>query len=197
MRLLQRRQALRVLSAGGAALVAPCHAKAAGPPRFYGYNGQYTQLQPPIRVPQRPILTAGGTLIEFSSLRGKVVLMNFWATWCVPCIYEMPSLDRLQANLSGDSTVKIMPVSMDTGGGAVVAAFYRRLDLTHLGIFTDPAQQIGYFRTSNPGHAIFRLYALPITYMIDPHGLVRGYVPGAAKWDSPESRGLIEYLRKN
>ncbi len=184
------------LTKAGAAFLAPWPAEA-DPPIFYGYDGQYTELQPPMRVPSRPILTAGGTLIDFSSLRGKVVLVNFWATWCVPCVYEIPSLDRLQARLSGGGTVAIMPVSMDTGGAPVVEAFYRRLGLSHLKIFADPAQQIGYFRTSNPGHAVFPLYALPITYLIDPDGLVRGYVPGAAKWDSPEARALIGYLGKS
>ena len=184
------------LSKAGAAFLAPWPAEA-DPPIFYGYDGQYTELRPPMRVPRRQILTAAGAFIDFTGLRGKVVLVNFWATWCVPCVYEMPSLDRLQASLPSGSTISIMPVSMDAGGPEVVAAFYRRLGLTHLPIYSDPDQQIGYFRASNPRHATFPLQALPITYMIDPHGLVRGYEPGAAKWDSPEARALIGYLGKS
>lgn len=163
------------------------------PPAFYSYDGQYTQIVPERPVPTEPIVTAGGSVIDFQCLAGSVVLINFWATWCVPCIYEMPLLDRLQAKLNGTKAT-ILPIAVDDGGKANVAAFYRQHDLTHLKVIVDPDQQVGYFYAANPAHGIFPLYALPITYIIDPHGLIIGYVPGAAPWDSPSAMNLISYL---
>lgn len=66
----------------------------------------------------------------------------------------------------------------------------------HLGIYVDPEQRIGYFEADNPGHAPFPLYALPVTYAIDPRGMVPGYVPGAALWDSLSAGTLIDYLER-
>ncbi|MEE3502925.1 TlpA disulfide reductase family protein [Acidiphilium acidophilum] len=171
-------------------------AQAAGserPPAFYSYDGQYTQIVPQRPLPTKPMVTDGGSIIDFQRLRGKVILINFWATWCVPCVYEMPLLDRLQAKLKGTNAT-ILPIAVDDGGKANVEAFYKQHDLTHLEVIVDPDQQVGYFNAANPGRGIFPLYALPIIYAIDPNGLIVGYVPGAAPWDSPAAMILISYL---
>lgn len=165
----------------------------AGPPAFYSHGGQYTMLRPPMSVPSLPITTAGGSSIDFAALHGKIVVLNFWATWCIPCVYEMPSLDRLQA-LRADRGLSVVPVGMDRSGKPAIVAFYQRLGLSHLGVFADPQRQVGYFQTSNPGHGVFPLHALPITYLIDPQRRVRGYVPGAAEWDSPQAMALFNHL---
>ncbi|EGO93813.1 Putative thiol--disulfide interchange redox-active center transmembrane protein [Acidiphilium sp. PM] len=141
-------------------------------------------------------MTAGGSTIDFQRLRGRVVLINFWATWCVPCVYEMPLLDRLQAKLKGTKAT-ILPIAVDDGGKSNVEAFYKQHDLTHLAVIVDPDQQVGYFDANNPGGGIFPLYALPITYAIDPNGLIVGYIPGAAPWDSPSAMTLISYLKSH
>ncbi|MCW8308032.1 TlpA family protein disulfide reductase [Acidiphilium sp. PA] len=163
------------------------------PPAFYSYDGQYTQIVPQRPVPIKPIVTDGGSIIDFQRLRGEVVLINFWATWCVPCVYEMPLLDRLQAKLKGTKAT-ILPIAVDDGNKANVEAFYKKHDLTHLKVIVDPDQQVGYFNAANPGRGIFPLYALPITYVINPNGLIVGYVPGAARWDSPRAMTLISYV---
>ena len=171
-------------------------AQSALPPAFYSYDGQYTQIVPERPVPTKPIVTAGGSTIDFQRLRGSVVLVNFWATWCVPCVYEMPLLDRLQAKLKGTKAT-ILPIAVDDGGKANVEAFYKQHDLTHLKVIVDPDQQVGYFYAANPGRGIFPLYALPITYVINPGGLIVGYIPGAAPWDSPSAMTLISYLKSH
>ncbi len=171
-------------------------ALAAGePPAFYSHGGQYTMLRPPMSLPPLPITTVGGSAIDFAALRGEIVVLNFWATWCIPCIYEMPSLDRLQA-LRGGRGIRVVPVAMDNAGKPAIVAFYQHVGLTHLEVFADPERQVGYFETTNPGHGIFPLHALPITYLIDPQGRVRGYVPGAAEWNSRPAMTLFDYLAR-
>ena len=197
MKVLSRRATLGLI-AGAATIRAEARRAVAStePPRFYSHGGQYTMLRPVMPVPSTPIATAGGSLVDFAPLQGGVVLLNFWATWCVPCIDEMPSLARLQAMNAG-KRINVLPVAMDRAGKPAVIAFYQRLGLTHLGVYADPEQQIGYFKTDNPGHGPFPLYALPVTYAIDPAGMVRGYVPGAAAWDSPQALALIDYLERS
>ncbi len=194
--LLSRRDLTRRLAITCSAAVAlsrSAKARTRLPPVFYSSDGQYIQLQPKSMAPVAPIKTAGGSTIDFPHYRGKVVLVNFWATWCVPCVYEMPSLNRLVGSVD-PKLVQVLPVSVDDGGQESIHAFYRRLGLDHLKIFVDPDQQVGYFDARNVNHGAFPLYALPITYAIDPMGNIDGYISGAAHWNSPHARALIEYL---
>lgn len=167
---------------------------ASAPPPFYSEGGQFISLRPAPYAPSRPIRTAGGSVIDFPALKGKVVVVNFWATWCPPCVAEMPSLDRLAASLH-NAPVVVMPIAMDTTGKSAVAAFYARFGLSHLRIYSDPDQQVGHVGGS--WQVLFPLYGLPTTYLIDRHGRVLGYVPGAAKWDSPQAHRLIAWLAAN
>ncbi|MBW4025263.1 MAG: TlpA family protein disulfide reductase [Proteobacteria bacterium] len=143
-------------------------------------------------TPRTPILTSGGSVIDFAALRGKLVLVNFWATWCAPCIYEMPSLDQLQ--LSHGSELAILPIAIDPEGKPAIRAFYERFHLTHLGIFADPDRQIGYLETANPGRGFLPVLALPITYVVDRAGAIRGYVPGPAQWNSSQAEVFLRYM---
>ncbi len=192
----RRRASCQIAGAFGAAVMAkaPVAAASQPPPAFYSSGGQYIQLRPERLAPVAPLRTAGGSIIDFGRYRGKVVLLNFWATWCVPCVHEMPSLDRLAASVDDDKLLQIVPIAIDDGGQETVRAFYRRFGLSHLGIYADPDQQIGYFDARNVNHGVFPLYALPITYAIDPFGRIDGYIPGAARWNSPRAAALIEYL---
>jgi len=153
------------------------------PPVFRTYDSQFTRIRPLRQAPLTPILTADGGVLNLSRFQGKVVLLNFWATWCPPCIREMPSLDRLQAELGGD-TFTVVVLSIDRLGLDVVAPFFKRLGLKNLTIYLDPK--------STAGNA-FGLYGLPISYIIDHEGLVMGYLVGAAEWDSVEARLLLNY----
>ncbi|MDE2580765.1 MAG: TlpA family protein disulfide reductase [Rhodospirillales bacterium] len=190
---MSRRTLLAALAAlAGAARAGPAWADDP-PPAFYSNVSQFIRLRPPAPTPGRPIRTAGGSVIDFPALAGRVVVVNFWASWCPPCGAEMPSLDRLAAEQPADK-VTVLPISIDRGGKPAVTAFYRRLGLHHLGVYADPAQQVGHIGDGDPWHGRFPLQALPMTYLIDPHGKVVGYVPGAARWDSPQARKLIAWV---
>jgi thiol-disulfide isomerase/thioredoxin len=108
-----------------------------------------------------------------ADFRGRMVLLNLWATWCVPCRKEMPALARLQAKLGGPGFT-VVPLSIDHRGRDVVARFYRELGLTSLGIYVDRS-----------GNATFAVNAMgmPTTLLIDAQGRELGRVVGPTEWD--------------
>ncbi|MDH4556396.1 TlpA family protein disulfide reductase [Pseudomonas sp. BN417] len=119
------------------------------------------------------------TLDDF---KGKVVLLNLWATWCAPCRQEMPTLDRLQAKLGGDD-FEVVALSLDQGGLQVVRDFYREIGIQHLQIYVDEQMQ-----------AIQSLgaFGLPVTLLLDREGQEIGRKAGAAEWDSPDVIELVQ-----
>ncbi|WP_137823211.1 TlpA disulfide reductase family protein [Pseudomonas sp. D(2018)] len=124
-----------------------------------------------------------GKPLSLADFRGKVVLLNLWATWCVPCRQEMPTLDRLQAKLGGND-FQVVALSLDQGGLDVVRDFYREIGIQHLQIYLDEQmrtiQSLGAF-------------GLPVTLLLDREGREIGRKAGAAEWDSPE---VIEYVQE-
>jgi len=116
--------------------------------------------------------------------KGKVLLVNFWATWCAPCRKELGSLDRLQAELGGD---KFQVVTIATGRNPVPAIqkLFAEEKITKLPILRDPDQSFA--RTSG-------VLALPVTLLVDRDGNEIGRLMGDAAWDSPEAKALIGAL---
>jgi thiol-disulfide isomerase/thioredoxin len=107
--------------------------------------------------------------------RGNVVLMNFWATWCAPCLKEMPYLDRLQGDLKG-MPLAVLEVSEDNGGLPVAKAYLERAKLTFLRPFTDPQSA-----TANK----LNVQGLPTSLIIDKRGRLVQRVEGPYEWDNP------------
>lgn len=120
------------------------------------------------------------TLADF---RGKVVLLNLWATWCPSCRAEMPTLDRLQSRLGG-ADFEIVALSIDRGGQAVVKSFYDEISVQRLAIYVDATAAAG----SKLG-----IIGLPTTLLLDPAGREIGRVTGPAEWDNPE---VIDTIRR-
>src|SRR5262249_34528033 len=119
------------------------------------------------------------TLADF---KGKVVLLNIWATWCGPCRKEMPALDRLQAALAGPD-FEVVALSIDRGGMDAVRKFFADIGIRNLAMYLDSS-----------GQALRTLSALglPTTLLIDREGREIGRLIGPAEWDSPE---MVEFVR--
>ena len=127
-----------------------------------------------------------GNVVDLSQLRGKVVLLNFWATWCGPCRVEMPSMEQLYRTIPRQD-FEILAVSADPQGAAVTRPFQQEIGLT-FPILHDPDMRIG---------VAYGARSLPMSVMIDRQGVVRQKIFGARDWDSPEARELIQRLTKS
>ncbi|XBQ14869.1 MAG: TlpA disulfide reductase family protein [Oceanicaulis sp.] len=143
-------------------------------------SGFRTVSDPPDQ-PLTALLTGEGDEITLADKRGKVVLVNFWATWCAPCVVEMPYLNELQARYGSDE-FEVVAVSMDRSIEDA-RAFYREHGLTSLGLYHDQS-----FRAAMAAGA----RGLPLTVLYDPHGGEIGRLDGEAEWASEEAFALIE-----
>jgi len=138
-------------------------------------------LKTPRPLAPLSFVNGDGAPMTLSDFHGRVVLLNVWATWCVPCRQEMPALDRLQAKLGGpDFTV--IPLSIDHRGRDAVRRFYQQLGLSSLEIYVDTS--------GDTIHAINAL-GLPQTLLIDRQGRELDRAIGAAEWDGSEMMALI------
>ena len=145
--------------------------------------GEFVPSSQPFTAPAISLADTNGHSVELSELRGKLVLVNLWATWCEPCLREMPSLERLQSRLG--ERIAVLAVSEDRGGNKTVEPFIAKLGLKSVKIYIDPKSEVG--------HA-FGARGLPTSFLIDREGNVLGRVEGAAEWDSPKILGVLEPL---
>jgi len=122
-----------------------------------------------------------GEAMSLADFRGNVVLLNIWATWCAPCRREMPTLERLQAEL-GNRDFEVVALSIDRKGLPVVKEFYQELGLQELGMYVDASA-----KASRELSAL----GVPTTLLIDREGNELGRLAGPAEWDSPEMVGFI------
>ena len=144
--------------------------------------GEFVPSAQPLPAPEVSLADPTGQTVGLSALRGKPVLVNLWATWCEPCLREMPSLERLQSRLG--ERVAVLAVSEDRGNKSV-EPFIAKLGLKLVKIYIDPKSEVG--------HA-FGARGLPTSFLIDREGKVLGRVEGAAEWDSPKILGVLEPL---
>jgi thiol-disulfide isomerase/thioredoxin len=143
-----------------------------GPPGF----AVAAQVGP---APEARFRAVDGTPRTLADFRGRVVLLNIWATWCGPCRSEMASLDRLQA-LHGADGLEVLAVSVDRDGLNKVRRFYQNTGIRNLKVYVDSGTA-----------AAFGARAIPMTVLIDRQGNMVGSLVGAAEWDSSSARELI------
>ncbi len=124
---------------------------------------------------------ATGAARNLAAFRGRVVLINLWATWCAPCITEMPALDRLQARLGGPD-FDIVAIALDRQGERLVRPFFEKLGLARLTLYLDPSNAVA--RTLDAR-------ALPISVLVDRDGREIGRVIGPAEWDAPAFAEIV------
>ena len=136
----------------------------------------------PRPVPEIRFQDDQGHGLTLANFRGRVVLLNIWATWCVPCRKEMPTLDRLQSRLGGKD-FQVIALSIDRKGIEAVKDFYREVGVEKLAIYLDPSAK-GSHDLAIPG--------VPTTLLINREGSEVARKLGEAQWDSPEMVSLVE-----
>jgi thiol-disulfide isomerase/thioredoxin len=143
----------------------------------------------PRRAEQFAFQREDGAKVTLADFRGRAVLLNLWATWCVPCRAEMPALDRLQAEKGGPN-FEVVAVNVDTARLERRGAFLDSIGVKTLTRYADPSGDA--FETlRKDGKAL----GLPVTLIVDKDGCEIGAVEGGAKWDSAEAQALVETLK--
>lgn len=153
-----------------------------GPP-IEGQVQNYEPLDAPLAVPDVTVLAKDDGPITLDRFKGKFVVLNFWATWCGPCIRELPSLQRLNEALGGE-TAQVVLVSQDRGGFKQTDRFLKKLKVEFPDNFID--ERLKFSRAIG-------VVSLPTTILIGSDGMEVGRLVGSAEWDSPEALELINW----
>ena len=140
----------------------------------------------PMRVPDLAFQDAGGQSRTLADWRGRTVLFNLWATWCVPCRKEMPALDALQARLGGDK-FQVVAVNIDTRNLEKPKAWLKEVGIERLGYFADPSAKV--FQELK---AAGKAFGMPTTLLIDPSGCEIATLAGPAEWASEDAVRLVQ-----
>lgn len=135
----------------------------------------------PKPLPHVQFFDAANNPHAFDEYAGKVILVNFWASWCAPCRREMPSLDRLQADL-GSEQFEVVLINLDRSGYDKASAFLEQIEMQHLDSFIDPG---------NKSARTLGALGLPTTLLLNRKGDEIGRLAGPAEWDAPEAKALI------
>lgn len=140
-----------------------------------------------VPAPDFSLPALDGQRVRLSDYRGKVVLLNIWATWCLPCVEEMPSMERLHQKMS-DEDFKILAVSIDTSGAEDVRAFMKQHSLNFTALI-DPQNTI---------RSLYQTTGIPESFIIDRNGTIVGKVIGPRDWAAADTVGFLQELaRKN
>jgi thiol-disulfide isomerase/thioredoxin len=151
-------------------------------PLTHGEVAALTMATTPQRLPDLAFEDAEGKPKKLSDWRGKTLLVNLWATWCVPCRKEMPALDALQAKLGGKD-FEVVAINIDKGGSDKAAAFLKETGAEHVALYTDPTGKL--FST-------IKTVGMPTTLIVDRDGKEIARLIGPADWASPEAIAVIE-----
>ncbi len=156
-------------------------------PPLTGDMAEFTPL--PRRVPAPPLSFADdqGRRHELAELRGRFVVLNFWATWCGPCVEELPTLDALSRHPAIDG-MTVVTISQDARGAAAVDPFLDARGLSALPRFLDQDGSAG---------RVLDVEALPTTFLVDPSGRLIGSLDGSADWNGADARRLIAWYARD
>jgi thiol-disulfide isomerase/thioredoxin len=155
-------------------------------PLAHGEVAALTMATAPLRLPDLTFEDADGKPRKLSEWRGKTVLLNLWATWCVPCRKEMPALNELQTKLGGKD-FEVVAVNIDTRDPEKPKNFLKEANLTRLAYFTDQKAKV--FQDLK---AIGRALGMPTSVLIDAQGCEIGTIAGPAEWASDDAVKLIK-----
>jgi peroxiredoxin len=152
---------------------------------FYGQNGgqRVKIVREGDRAPEFTLRSLDGKTVSLSSYRGKVIMVHFWATWCPPCVEELPTLERLYRAQTGKD-LEILAVSVDEGGAGAVGQFMQKNRFA-LPVLLNPDQSVA---------RRYGTFKFPETYLVDREGIVRRKIIGAADWTSPAAQKIIQAM---
>jgi thiol-disulfide isomerase/thioredoxin len=155
-------------------------------PLARGEVAAFSPAERPRRLPELTFINNEGQPAKLSDFRGRVALLNLWATWCVPCRKEMPALDELEDKLGGPEFT-VLAINLDTGDRTKPRKFLDDIGIKHLGYFEDPSTNL-FQDLKRYGRSII---GLPATVLIDRDGCELGVLPGPAEWASEDALALI------
>ena len=157
----------------------------AEPPRQLatGEMANFTFLKAPQAAPAVSFVDGEGKELTLAAFQGKVLLLNFWATWCAPCRKEMKELDDLQKQLGGPKFA-VLAISADRQGPGVIGDFFNEVGIRHLAKYND-----GSMKT----HRAFKSLGLPTTVLLDHNGMEVGRLVGPAAWNAKEALALVRH----
>ena len=147
-----------------------------GTMRFFVLNGT------PKKLSNISFKNAAGKQVRLSDWQGKAVLLNIWATWCVPCRREMPALDVLQGRL-GDNRFEVVAISVDGGDLEKPRQFLTKLGIKNLSLYADPSKKVS---------QDLRAFGLPVTILVNHKGEELGWYQGEMEWASQDAFDLIK-----
>ena len=150
-----------------------------------GAMKNFTFTDPPKPIAEGEFKDLDDKPASFATVRGKLTLVNLWATWCVPCRKEMPGLDKLAEKLAGDK-FQVVLLALDRAGPAKVKAFLDEVGVKHAKPYIDATTRLG---------RALGAFGMPTTILIDPQGREIGRLVGEAEWDTPEAVKLIQAMQ--
>ena len=154
-------------------------------PLAQGELAALTMASAPLKLPDLAFEDADGKPKKLSDFRGKTLLVNLWATWCVPCRKEMPALDELQGKLSGPN-FEVVAINIDTRDPDKPKAFLKEANLVRLSYFNDQKAKV--FQDLK---AVGRALGMPTSVLVDPQGCEIATIAGPAEWASEDALKLI------
>jgi thiol-disulfide isomerase/thioredoxin len=154
-------------------------------PLARGEVAAFTVADPSLRLPDLAFRDAGGRQHRLADWRGRTVLLNLWATWCVPCRKEMPALDALEGKLGGPA-FEVVAINIDTRDSDKPRAWLKEVGVDRLGYYADPSAKV--FQDLK---AVGRAAGMPTTLLVDPAGCEIGTVAGPAEWASEDAVKLV------
>ena len=157
--------------------------QAAEPPPLDGQMARFQWHAEPMAVPDTPFAAPDGTALTLDGFPGQVLLVNFWATGCAPCVEEMPHVNELQST-AGSQRFRVLTISQDSEGAAKAQEFLDKHALGALEAHTDARWELG---------RALRMRGLPTTLLIDAEGRELGRFEGPADWSGAEARALIDW----
>lgn len=141
-------------------------------------------VQPPVQPPDIGFVDADGKEHHLSEFKGHGMVVNFWATWCAPCVAELPSLAALSKTLAPQD-IAVLPLSSDRGGASAVNAFYSKHNISGLPVLLDP---------KGAASRAWQTRGIPTSVIIDKQGREVARVEGSANWGSPAAAAEVRKL---